>query len=1406
MEEADSHQSPQNQNWQLADARVLGQILAAQNVIFVLPDIVRIAEYYAQILLLIPGIRACRVCLETVTVMRGETEMGTCSECLEMRKKAAEQPEASTLGTRFICSLSNQTNIHVIEVYSLHHYFGFFVLFVSDPQIFTVYEPFISNLASFIAISLENRLQRGLLQQAHDELERKVDERTRDLMITNRQLRDEIETRRQVEKSLRESEQQIAQLIDNSPIAMVVSVGPKEHIERINQKFIEVFGYTIKDMPDTDHWWSLAYPDEKYREEIKALWQTRVEKAVRDKNRIDPMEAMVVCKDGSRRYVEFRLSSIGQKRLVTFVDLTEHKQAEKVLQRLNRELRAISNCNQTLLRAVDEQTLLDDICHIVCDEAGYHMAWVGYAENDEAKTVRPMAWAGREAGYLASADITWADTERGRGPTGRAIRSGKSVNIQDFMTDSQSIPWREAASQRGYRSSIAMPLQDENNITFGAFNIYSAEPNAYTPEEIRFLEELASDLAFGITTLRTRIKRRQAEEALRESEMKFRAVFENSVDAIGISKRGVHTFVNPAYLMLFGYIDNAELIGKPILDLIAPTHREKILEYVGLRASGQPAPAVYETRGLRKDGSEFDMDVHVSTYELHGETYTVPIIRDITERKKAEAQLLASEQLFRTLVENSPDYIARYDLEFRRIYINPAIQKLFGVPSENVLNKTPVIQSPLYAPQVYIDHLRRVIETAADDTVEMPFRTVRGEIHWGHMRFAPEFGPDGKVISVIAIGRDIHEIKENERRFRMLAENFPDFVARFDRDGRFTYANSALVKMLEISQEAIVGKTLSELPLISQLGLNDSILAMIRHAFDEGVPNESETYRSIGIGERTFEIRHVPEKDAADNVVSVLSIIRDITERNQHELEREAIITVSNALRKATTRTEILTVILDQLVDLFTADGAMLASPSSSTGEIVVEMGRGLVGKRFTGLHIPPGQGISGWVIANKQPYLNNQADADPRFYRPELLTNAICVAAVPLIAREQAIGALWIARLNRLLKRDLRLFSAIGDIAANALYRVTLYEQTETQLHHLMALHQIDIAIATDFDLDTTLKIILDNVKNELKVDAASILLLTPFTQILKYGAGIGFRTRTIEQANLKLGVGHAGQAALEYRTGSYSYLDQTPTDPDFSMLVSVEGFMSHFVTPLIVKGQVKGVLEVFCRQTFEPQQEWLDYFETLATQTAIAIDNASLFESLQRSNTELRLAYDATIEGWSRALDLRDKETEGHTLRVTEMALRLANLMGMSDNEKLNLRRGALLHDIGKMGVPDGILLKPGPLTDDEWKVMRQHPSYAYEMLKSIDYLRPALDIPYCHHERWDGTGYPRGLKAEAIPLAARVFAVIDVFDALIVDRPYRRAWPKDQVYTYIQEQSGKYFDPQVVMAFLRIDWEQN
>ncbi|MBF6611949.1 MAG: HD domain-containing protein [Chloroflexi bacterium] len=412
-----------------------------------------------------------------------------------------------------------------------------------------------------------------------------------------------------------------------------------------------------------------------------------------------------------------------------------------------------------------------------------------------------------------------------------------------------------------------------------------------------------------------------------------------------------------------------------------------------------------------------------------------------------------------------------------------------------------------------------------------------------------------------------------------------------------------------------------------------------------------------------------------------------------------------------------------------------------------------------------------------------------------------------------------WLTLLVGFLALYASLFTIVRDasrrLAHNAVENARLFmaaqqeieerkqaeEHAQRQLHRLAALRRIDVAITSSPDLHGTLETILDQVITQLQVDAASVLLLSLGSEMLEYVVGRGFRSNEITSSRFFLGEGLAGRAALEHRM---LHLDDLRTSDEFmrSELLAAEGFTSYYAVPLLAKGQVKGVLEIFSREPLQPDQEWRNFLEALAGQTAIALDNATLFEELERLGLDLAVAYDTTLEGWSRALDLRDKETEGHSRRVTGLTLQLARIMGVSEEDLVHLRWGSLLHDIGKMGIPDSILLKPGPLTDEEREIMRRHPSYAHKLLAPIEFLNPALDIPYCHHEWWDGSGYPRGLRGREIPLAARIFAVVDVWDALCSDRPYRPAWPEAKVREHIRSLAGTHFDPEVVEAFLAMD----
>jgi HD-GYP domain-containing protein (c-di-GMP phosphodiesterase class II) len=353
--------------------------------------------------------------------------------------------------------------------------------------------------------------------------------------------------------------------------------------------------------------------------------------------------------------------------------------------------------------------------------------------------------------------------------------------------------------------------------------------------------------------------------------------------------------------------------------------------------------------------------------------------------------------------------------------------------------------------------------------------------------------------------------------------------------------------------------------------------------------------------------------------------------------------------------------------------------------------------------------------------------------------------------------------------------------------------------MEQMSILRSIDLAIASGLDLNLLLSMLLDRVTTLMHVDAATVLLLNPKTNLLEFASGKGFHSNILQYTRLKLGEGCAGRVALERKMISIPDLRVNRVEFDRSPLFLQESFVTYFGVPLMAKGRVLGVLEIFHRSSLRPDTDLRNFLIMVGGQAAIAIDSAKMFSELQKSNIELSLAYDATIEGLSRALDLRDKETKEHTFRVTDITVRLALRLGVEQSDLIHIRRGAILHDIGKVAIPDHILFKPGPLVEEEWEVMRRHPDIAVELLSPVSYLEPALEIPHWHHEKWDGKGYPDKLDREDIPFSARLFALADVYDALTSKRPYRGPWPKQDALRYIEKEAGQHFDPKIVPEFL-------
>jgi PAS domain S-box-containing protein/putative nucleotidyltransferase with HDIG domain len=701
-------------------------------------------------------------------------------------------------------------------------------------------------------------------------------------------------------------------------------------------------------------------------------------------------------------------------------------------------------------------------------------------------------------------------------------------------------------------------------------------------------------------------------------------------------------------------------------------------------------------------------------------------------------------------------------------------------------------------------------------------------------------------------GEQVYTLKGEDHPYRMLIEAMSEGALTMTKDCVILYANRQLAKMLKVPLEKVIGSSIQnwiasesqpilqsllekdqhekrseQLDLITSDGIQVPVSLSVSNLYLDEIP-VSFGLVATDLTEQKLKQETIASERLARELLAasnqsrraLLSLVEDLKHTEEEILSQNEQLTTLYSLSRLLSDEEDLEKVISTIVQhvvekihITFACIALLEKGFLVRREIfpVRDLEHEIVKDDRQPLQVLP---VCKSVLDKNEPVILQTGNPDISGIERTtlLLDSAQSICLVPLrvgISKQglnPPLGLLILGEARSQIREPftpekIDLMRSIGYQAASSIHRMLLLEQTGLRLKRLACLREIDKTIATSFDLSLSLDVILKHVQDQLGVDAADVLVLNTNLQTLEYKTEIGFRTQSVKRATLRFGEGQAGLAALERRI---IHIQDLATDeavfaqPD---RIKDEQIKTYFAIPLIVKGRVNGVLEIFQRNMFEPDEEWFDFLDTLAGQAAIAIDNNQMFNGLQRSNLELGLAYDATIEGWSHALDLRDKETEGHTLRVTEMTVKLAQYFGMNAEELKLIRWGALLHDIGKIGVPDNILLKPGSLTDEEWQVMKKHPIFAFEMISPIHYLKGAIEIPYSHHEKWDGTGYPRALIGEQIPLSARIFAAVDVYDALTSDRPYRKAWSISEALEHIKNESGKHFDPQVVDAFIKM-----
>ncbi|MBI3913074.1 MAG: GAF domain-containing protein [Chloroflexi bacterium] len=843
--------------------------------------------------------------------------------------------------------------------------------------------------------------------------------------------------------------------------------------------------------------------------------------------------------------------------------------------------------------------------------------------------------------------------------------------------------------------------------------------------------------------------------------------------------------------------------------------------------------------------------------EEEEEARIVVSLLDVTEQKKAEEQL----RLQSAALNAAANAIIITDRDGAIEWINPAFTTLTGYSAAEAIGKNPreLVKSGKHSPEFYKD-LWDTILAGKVWRGECINRRKNGSLYNEEQTITPLRDTDGEISHLIAIKQDITErkraeteIKHNAARTEALLHVAARLNTQLELDALLHAICEETQRALNVPAAALYlyDTARDALIIAADCGLPREFRASHR-------PTPRAQYeafaRRMGAVNTIPDAQAVPDLPNADLVraldirtIAGATLLRDeelvgalsiytfgaAREFSADDLELlkgiadQAALAIHNARLFAETRQRAqqlgllydagltlnreldphvqMEFLLKLAAKTIGADLAEFFAFDPATQSVAFQFGVGHPDEMFAPLRalgkpITDENSLIAWVCRQRLPLNVPDVAADPRYVVVDPKTRA--GLWVPILHEAQLRGVIGMlsSRLNAFSPQDERLLILFANQAAVAMENARLLEETQERARQLQALHEIDHAITASMDLHLTLDVLLSQVIEQLRVDAADVLLLDPHSHALTFAAGRGFHTRALEHTRLRLGEGYAGRVALDRRV--YSIPNLAEADGFIrAPLLAGEDFVAYCGVPLIAKGQVRGVLEIFQRARWTPDSNWQFFAKALAEQAALAIQDAELFNNLERSNAELIAAYDATIEGWSHALDLRDQTTEGHTQRAAEMTLRLARACGIADESLVHLRRGALLHDIGKMGIPDAILLKPGALTDAEWEIMRRHPTYAYEMLAPIAYLKPALDIPYCHHEKWDGAGYPRGLRGEEIPLSARIFALVDVWDALTSHRPYRAAWSAEQAREHIRDQAGKHFDPAVVEKFLEL-----
>ena len=820
--------------------------------------------------------------------------------------------------------------------------------------------------------------------------------------------------------------------------------------------------------------------------------------------------------------------------------------------------------------------------------------------------------------------------------------------------------------------------------------------------------------------------------------------------------------------------EKEQLIDQKMMDIFPDIENTRLFELLQETMEDR-LPYQFENEFIYPDGHKRIFLINIQPI---AEGISVLSI-DITDHKIAEAALRVSEEKNQAILASLGEAVFLIDSPTHIIlHCNPAVEDLFGYTQNELTGRTTEILH--ISPQYYRDFLSMsdsALKEKGRYKTEFQLKRKDGRIVFAEIIITvlnEELGWKGGLVSII---HDITtqkqaelDLRKSEARFRSLVTATAQVIWITGPQGNVEEDIPSWRRFTGQSYEEVLGYKWVE-------ALHPDDRQKTLEAWEKSVKNREifmHVYRVRRYDGQYFyfSVRGVPFMDKQGNIIEWIGSGTDITEQKLAE----------EALRKNEEQYRLLA---ENSLDII---WAMNIDFIFTYVNPAIEKNTGYTPQEFQGTCLSEHCSKEDFAMARQvamdlisKPDAANKIRLEMEFIRKDksLLPMEV-LAKIIFDENNHPTGIQGVTR----------------DISEIRLAK----RQQDILLRQKTSLRQIDQLIISLSPMEEGLLQVLQETLNNLDIDAANVLVLDEQKTFLVNNAYLGYSTSFNGEMKIPLHNSVAGRAAFRNETISIQDILSEDNPLLRSDIVRNEGFRGYACSPMIAKGNILGVLEVFSKKAEELPPEQLEFLEILAEQAALVIDNATTFRDLQISNQKLIEAYDANIQGWSRALDYRDRETEGHSQRVTEITLTLAKKVGVSDETQLRyIRWGALLHDIGKMGVPDSILLKKGPLTDEEWLIMKRHPVIARDLLSQIEYLKPSIDIPYCHHEHWNGEGYPQGLSGEGIPLAARIFSVADVWDALRSDRPYRKKWSEEETTSHMLSISASYLDPDIVITFM-------